>query len=134
MPEEVPKREEVPDDAVVVRFKPNTIDGLRKRADQEHRRVGARRLSVFADRARPGETEDDVVERLMAASELQGIGAHNKKFFVCTRAEELKRRGFSFWTDSQGDVPEHFSVDVGEGTDERIGEFISSFEVEPRDR
>ena len=107
--------EEVPEDALVVRFKPVDPHSVYARAAREHRRVNRYAISVFADGHRPGEMDEDVIRRLLAASELAGLDpSRNRKYWLCAAASELTERGFFFFKDGdEGEVPEHFSVDLG---------------------
>ncbi len=126
---------DLPDDAVVVRFSPTLADRVLRRAQQEYRRVGVWGLSVFAAPPSSGEGMEDVVRRLLAAAELDGMNpANNRKYFVCTRAEELRSRGFTFYKyDERDDIgeydelPEHYSVDLGSGEDEPTEATVVSF-------
>jgi hypothetical protein len=107
---------DLPDDAVVIRFRPTAPDSVLANAAKEARRTGAYRLSVFADKPRPGESQEDVIHRLLAASELAGIPADsNPKYYVCTQAAELISRNLTLWKDEDDDeVAEHYSVDLGD--------------------
>lgn len=49
---------EVPEDALVIRFRPTAPDRALASAEKEYRRIGRHRLSVFADVARAEESED----------------------------------------------------------------------------
>jgi len=108
---------ELPDDALVIRFPPVAPEGVLRGAQKEARRTGGlHRLSVFAGVARDEETEAQLVDRLLAASEVAGINpATNRKYFVCVRADELLSRGFTFWKDDEDEeeLPEHYNVDLG---------------------
>jgi hypothetical protein len=99
-------------DAVVIRFRPTVPDAVWQWAVKEHRRVGRYRLSVFADRRRVGETEQEAIGRLLKASELAGIDPEkNKKYCLCTSAAELLDLGFTFWKDGDDDEQdEHYSA------------------------
>lgn len=128
----------LPDDAIVIRFRPTEPDAVLNWAGKEHRRTGHYRLSVFADAPREGEDEDAVIARLLVASELAGIDPQrNRKLFVCTRASKLADLGFTFHKDEEDDeVSEHYSVDLGlsPNLDDAV-RFLSPFEpVERRHR
>ncbi|MFJ3618003.1 hypothetical protein ACIPSH_07580 [Streptomyces iakyrus] len=129
---------EVPPDALVLRFKPMDPERCLKRLDQDFRATGDYSLSVFADVQRPGETVEDLKRRLLAASELQGINPiSNKAYYVCTRAEKLLERKFTFRKDEDGDeVPEHYSVDFGSTapTLEDVERFLEAFDDAPEKR
>jgi hypothetical protein len=116
--------------AVVIRFRPIKPDAVWEWACKEHRRTGRHRLSVFADIRRGQETEQDVIDRLLKASELAGIDpAKNKKYSLCTSAAELLDLGFTFWRDGDDDErDEHYSVDLGtDATLEDAVRFLSVF-------
>jgi hypothetical protein len=121
---------EVPDDALVIRFRPTAPDDVWHSAEKEYRRIGRFRLSVFADVTRRGETDDDLRRRLLRVSELRINPAKNPKYFVCTQAGDLMARGFTFWKDGDDDeeVAEHYSVDLGTGaTLEDMVRFLEAF-------
>lgn len=128
----------VPSDALVIRFKPMDPERCLKRIDQDHRDTGHYCLSVFADTQRPGESEEDLKTRLLAASEHQGISpSSNKVFFICARAEKLYERKFTFLKDDDDrEVPEHYSVDFGpnEPTLEDVNRFLGAFDPDPEKR
>jgi hypothetical protein len=91
---------EVPRDAVVIRFRPTEPDAVWNWACKEHRRIGRHRLSVFAAVRLKRETQQDVIDLLLRASELAGIDPErNKKYCVCTSAAEVLDLGFTFWRD-----------------------------------
>ena len=128
---EIPgKAAEVPEDALVIRFRPTAPEDVLRWADKEYRRIGRYRLSVFADVKRGSETDDDLRRRLLRVSELRIDPAKNPKYFVCTRSEELLKRGFTFWKDGDDDeeTDEHYSVDMGTGaTLEDVVRFLEAF-------
>ena len=107
---------DVPPDAMVLRFRPTDPESVLNWARKEYRRSGRHRLSVFTDVAHDGEDEQSVVERLLAAAELQGIDPKgNPNFSLCRSARLLEERGFSFHKDGDPDEPaEHYSVDIGD--------------------
>lgn len=118
-------------DAVVIRFSPMEPGALLKSAAKEYRRIGAYRVSVFADRLLPGEDLEDLVRRLLAVSELTGIDpTSNRKYWMCAGAQELRSRHFTFHKDDyDGEPPEHYSVDLGNPpTDEDAARFVEVFE------
>src|SRR5882724_5575224 len=106
---------EIPEDALVIRFRPTAPADVWRRAELEHRRIGRYRLSVFADIKRGQETDEDQRLRLLKVSEVGIDPAKNPKYFVCTRARDLLVRGFTFWRDGDDDeeADEHCSVDLG---------------------
>jgi hypothetical protein len=121
---------EVPEDALVIRFRPAAPEDVLRWAEKEHRRIGRHRLSVFADVARGTETEDELRRRLLRASELSINPAKNSKYFVCARAADLRDRGFTFWKDGDDDEEpdEHYSVDLGtDATLEDVVRFLGAF-------
>jgi hypothetical protein len=121
---------DVPRDAVVIRFRPWAPDAVWNWACKEHRRIDRYRLSVFADIRRAQETEQQVIDRLLKASELAGIDpTSNKKYSLCTSAGELAALGFTFWKDGDdGEPDEHYSVDLGrEATPEDAERFLGVF-------
>lgn len=121
---------EVPRDAVVIRFRPTDPDAVWNWACKEHRRIGRHRLSVFAEVRLKGETQQDVIDRLLRASELAGIDPErNKKRSVCTSAAELLDLGFAFYKDGDDEErDEHYSVDLGnDATPEDVARFLGVF-------
>ncbi len=128
---EAPSRPaDVPRDAVVIRFRPTQPDSVWNQACKEHKRIGHHRLSVFADTPREGEAQQDVIDRLLRASEVGLNPEKNKKFTVCTSAAELLDLGFTFWKDGDDDKEpdEHYSVDLGaSATQEDAVRFLGVF-------
>lgn len=124
-------RVDLPGDAIVIRFRPTTPESVLRSAEKEARRTDGRfGLSVFAAVAREGETSQEVISRLLKASELGGIDCEsNPKYFVCTRAGELLSRGFTFCKDGDDDeVAEHYTVDLGaEPSLDDVGRFLEVF-------
>lgn len=122
---------DVPEDAVVIRFRPTDPQSVLNSAEKEARRTGGRwAASVFADRPEPGESQEQVIARLLSASELSGIDpGKNARYFVCTQAKELLDRGFTFWKDEDDDeLREHYSVVLGESpTLEDAVNFLGAF-------
>ena len=63
-----------PPDAVVLRFRPMSPQGVLDRAIAEADRSEGKHLhavSVWADRARSGETREQLINRLLAASQMR---------------------------------------------------------------
>ena len=58
------------------------------------------------------------------------------KFYVCTEADELIRRGFVFYKEGDDDeMDEHYCVSLGApATREDAVRFLEAFEIERRDR
>lgn len=106
---------DLPGDAIVIRFAPTSPEKVLERAERGSRLYGRHLSSVFAARPRPGESDDDVIDRLLKASELANIDpASNRGYFVCSRADRLAASGFVFVKDGDEDeVAEHYSVDLG---------------------
>jgi hypothetical protein len=122
-------------DAVVIRFWPIEPNRVWRKACEEHKRIGHHRLSVFADARRAHETQQDVIYRLLKASEVGINPATNKKFTLCTSAAELLDLGFTFWKDGDDDnePDEHHSVDLGaDATPEDVTRFLGVFRAEMR--
>jgi hypothetical protein len=119
---------EVPRDAVVIRFRPTEPEAVWNWACKEHRRVGRHRLSVFAAVPLKGETQQDVIDRLLRSSEMMINPAKNKKYYVCTSAGLLDL-GFTFWKDGDDEErDEHYSVDLGnDATLEDVTRFLGVF-------
>jgi hypothetical protein len=127
----------LPGDALVIRFRPTDPDRVLKRAGDEYRRTGRHGASVFAAVGEPGETDVALKRRLLAVAELSGMKPEDHpKFYVCTRAEELYRRGFMFYRDGDDDeMDEHYSVDLGaDAVREDAVRFLEAFDMERRDR
>ena len=88
----------LPGDALVIRFRPTDPDRVLKKAGDESRRTGRHGASVFAAVGEPGETDVALKRRLLAVADLSGMKPEDHpKFYVCTRADELYRRGFVFY-------------------------------------
>jgi hypothetical protein len=105
----------VPDDALVIRFRPTDPDSVLRRAGQEFQRTGRHGASVFVAARMPGESDAELKHRLLAVAELVGMNPENHpKFYVCARAGELYSRRFVFYKDGDDDEKdEHYSVDLG---------------------
>lgn len=121
---------QVPRDALVIRFRPIEPAAVRERAKREYRRSGAYRSSVFAAAAEQGEDPHTLRVRLLRAGQLSGIDPErNPKYYVCSTAAELYDRGFTFHKDGvPGELPEHYSVDLG--SDLAVGDvelFLEAF-------
>ncbi|MGA7134015.1 MAG: hypothetical protein WBZ15_17030 [Mycobacterium sp.] len=105
-----------PSDAVVLRFRPMSPQGVLDRAITEADRSEGKRLyavSVWADNTNPGETREQLIARLLAASEMRA--ASNAYYWECSTAQELVRRRFTFDKDGDDDEPEvHYVVVLGE--------------------
>jgi len=122
-------------DAIVIRFTPATASKVLQRAELSYRRTGRWFSSVFADSKRSGEVEEDVIKRLLRASELSAIKPdRNPKYYLCSRAECIIERSFTFEKDGyEGEVPEHYSVDLGENpTIEDAQRFLDAFDEKRR--
>ena len=136
MPTEVPgKAADVQPDALVIRFRPTDPESVLNWAAKAHRDCGRYLLSVFADKARHGESDADLRKRLLDAAGISGLDlANQKKYYVCTQAKELLDRGFAFTKDEDDDeMVEHYSVDLGtEPTLEDVTRFLDAFPVEER--
>jgi hypothetical protein len=120
----------IPEDALVIRFRPTSPDSVLKRAKNEFLRTGRHGASVFATARRAGETDAAMRRRLLAVAELSGMSPENHpKYYVCATAEELIRRGFVFYKDGDDDEKdEHYSVDLGEDASRDDAErFLGAF-------
>jgi len=130
---------EVPAGALVIRFRPTAPDRVLASALKEYRRADHYGCSVFADVQRPDETEADLIARLLAEAELDGIDpTSHPKFFVCGEADRLLEQGFVFMKDGGTDEMEHhYCVSLGKNQpDEATAErFLSAFDrTEKRNR
>jgi hypothetical protein len=108
--------EELDPDAVVIRFPPTTVERIVRKAEQEFRRTGHHRLSVFADTRLPGETQLETESRLVQAAGMSGIDLKSNRNYFVGRAGDIAE-SFSFHKDDPSDRPEHYSVDVGTSED-----------------
>jgi len=101
--------------ATVIRFSPIGAEAILKKAGQAHRHCGAHLVSVFASDPYPDENQDEVVARILAASELQDVKPEtNKKFWWLAEAGLLYDSGYSLRKYGfEGEIPEHFSIDLG---------------------
>jgi hypothetical protein len=130
-----------PPEALVLRFPPggpDEVSKIRKEAKYVHRHHQQRRaeawyrLSVWADRPRPGETREQTMTRLIHAAGLANVrvdDAQNSVFWWTT-VGELTSRGFVLRKDGDPDErPEHYSVDLGpdEPSREVIELFVGAF-------
>jgi hypothetical protein len=136
MPSDFPGYQvEVPRTALVVRFRPTDPVQVLKSAQKAHRATGRYLLSVFADVAHEGESDDEVRQRLVDAAGLSGIKMENqKKCYICGQAKELSERGFTFWKDGDDDEQEeHYSLDLGDqATVDDVKVFLAAFPQEGR--
>ena len=106
---------EISRDALVIRFKPMTTDGLLGSLRREYRRIERYRLSVFATTVNRGESAEAVEIRLLDVAFKRIDPRRNDWYFTCT-AGQLLDRGFTFWKDDDDpdELAEHYSVDLGE--------------------
>jgi hypothetical protein len=129
---------QIPEEALVIRFRPTDPDRVLASAAKEYRRTGHYRLSVFAGAPAPGEDEAMLQDRLLRAAELDGIDlAKQPKYFVCTQAGMLLKGGFTFWKydDDPSEPPDHYSVDLGEEPALRdVTRFLEPFRSAPMRR
>jgi hypothetical protein len=105
-------------DAVVLRFSPMSPAGLLAKAEREARRSdgpGLHAVSVWADHAREGESREDVIDRLLEVTELEGCDPKkNTAYWWCSTAQELVDLEFSFTKeDWMGEPAEHYAVILG---------------------
>lgn len=127
--------EDVPPNAVVIRFRPTDPASLLGWADKSFRQCGAYRLSVFVGVKSDTESDEDLFNRLLAAAELGGIRVEgNRYFWVCTSAAELLEDGFVFFKDgTPGEPAEHYSVDLGASpTVDDVVRFLEPFRTKER--
>lgn len=122
------------DDAIVLRFRPMSPQGVLDRAIAEADRTEGNHLhavSVWADNANAGETRDQLIARLLAASEMRA--ASNPYYWECSTAEELIRRHFTFDKDGDDDEPDvHYVVVLGDQpTLEDAKRFVEAFTKKP---
>jgi hypothetical protein len=121
---------EVPGDALVIRFRPTNPDRVMASVLDAYKLYGRYQASAFAAAAVSGETETDLRRRLLAVADIAGMTQdRHPKYYVCTRAEELLRRGFTFWKDGDDDEDdEHYSVDFGTAvTRDDVEKFLGVF-------
>jgi hypothetical protein len=125
-------------DAVVLRFSPMSPQGVLDRAAKDARRSegnGHHTASVWADHARPGEEREQVLARILDATELHGLDpARNPSLWWCSSAQELLDRSFTFEKDHYDGEPEqHYSVVLGyPPTLEDAQRFVEAFTKERR--
>lgn len=122
----------------MIRFTPVTAERVLARAKQDARRSGGKgkfTASVFADHARGDEAREELIRRLLRASELEGIAPErNPHYWRCSTAQELLDRGFTFDKDEYpGERPEHYSVILGENPQlEDAQRFLDAFAKDRR--
>jgi hypothetical protein len=123
-----------PEDAFVVRFNPVQPEAVLRKVRLEARRAGHHGASVFADSAKDGETEDDVIDRLLGAAELSHI-SDVRRYHLCAPAAELRARGFKFIKDQyDGELDEHYCVVLGDDPNEDdVALFLDAFEPRRRE-
>jgi hypothetical protein len=90
------------------------------------------RLSVWIGSPREGETEREVLQRLVVAAGLGGLRVDEERNRVLWRSTvgELLDQGFTFKKDGYPDEPdEHYSVDLGPAgpTREVVERFVKAF-------
>jgi hypothetical protein len=122
-----------PSDAVVLRFRPMSAQGVLDRAITEADRSEGKRLyavSVWADNVNAGETRQQLIGRLLAASQMRA--ASNPYYWECSTAEELVRRRFTFDKEGDNDEPDvHYVVVLGDPpTIEDAKRFVEAFTKE----
>jgi hypothetical protein len=131
-------RNEPHPDAVVLRFTPMSPEGVLKRAGLDARRSSGKghyTASVWADHARPGETREQVINRLLQVTELHGPDpARNPHLWWCSSAQTLLDQGFVFEKDDEdGEAEEHYSVILGYPPKlEDTQRFVAAFTKERR--
>jgi hypothetical protein len=103
-------------DALVIRLRPLKPEAMLEQAKKAFRDGGHHYLSVYSDKRRDDETEADLVTRLLNAAEVSNIlRANNPKYWFCQKASDLLDDGFIFVKDGyDGEMPEHWSIDLGE--------------------
>lgn len=127
----MPRPVSLPDDTIVIRFPPATASGVLKRARLAAAAGHGHVASVFAALPRDGESEQQVIDRLVETAGLSGINLErNRKVYVCTRAGKITGAGLTFVKDGyDGEVPEHYSVDLGDqATEEDAQRFLGTFD------
>jgi hypothetical protein len=123
---------------VVLRFTPMSPEGVLNRAGLDARRStgkGHYTASVWADHARPGETREQVIARLLGVTELHGLDpARNQHLWWCSSAQKLLDERFVFEKDDEdGEADEHYSVILGNPpTLEDTKRFVKAFTKERR--
>jgi hypothetical protein len=122
------------DDAMLIRFRPTDPDAVLAVAQKEYRRTGRFGLSVFAGVKAEGESDDQLRERILRATEIQIDVDGNPKYWLCERARELSALGFTFYKDGDAaEIEEHYSVDLGsEITKDDVIRFLEAFEKQER--
>lgn len=121
--------------AVVIRFPPVLPEKIQARARQEFRRSEHFGISVWAGVKLPHETDQEVIQRLYAASQLQ-MTSTQRKILVCREAGRISAAGFRFLKDGyEGEPAEHYCVDLINDPDlDEVARFQALFpeEVKPR--
>lgn len=114
-----------------MRFSPTSAEAVLRKAELLSRDSdGAHLASVFVGVAGPGETQDALLARVLRATETDFDPVRNRNVFVCSRADTLVARGFSFVKDGYaGEIAERYSVDLGLGpTLADVESFLGAFE------
>ena len=118
-------------EALVVRFRPTSPESVLNSVAKEFRYSGRNLASVFADVARAGEGDAQVLQRILRSANRVGMTPErHSKFWVCAQAGELMNRGFSFVKDGYDGEPDlHYSVDFGpDVTLDDVERFLSAFD------
>lgn len=122
------------ENAVVIRFRPTQAEAVLRSAQKEFRRVGHYGCSVYAGVPRDGESQEDVVRRVLQSADLAGmtVRSGNKKAFVCARASRIEEQGFAFLKDGDDDeLDDHYCVNLGNEPDEADAQrFVDQFDEE----
>jgi hypothetical protein len=113
-------------------------EGVLNRAKLDARRTdgkGHYTASVWVDHARAGESREDVLNRLLLATELHGLDpARNPHLWWCSSVRKLLDQRFVFEKDDyDGEPDEHYSVVLGHPpTLEDAQRFVAEFTKERR--
>ena len=117
--------------ATVIRFKPTVPESVLKKANLEYQRCERYGVSVFAVMPLDGENQAETVSRLVGVAQMW---IKPQKILVCPSAEGLLALNFRFYKDDGaytpdegGEPAEHYSVDLGEGTIDRVHDFLAAF-------
>lgn len=102
-------------EAAVLRFSPIAPERMLKKAEQAFRDCGAYRLSVFAADAQLGESEVELIDRILRATELGGIDPiTNTRYWYLSKAEKIYELGYNLVKYGfDGEIEEHYSIDLG---------------------